>query len=89
MTKDQFLKGRDIYDRIDWLEIQIKRLTEALGEIEEKGSTKRLRLKVEVNDLSSFGDHCPSREFSRKFLKDFIQEYDSELKSLEEELSKI
>lgn len=89
MTKNQFLKGREIYDRIDWLETQIKRLTEALGEIEEKGSSKRLRLKVEVNDLSKYGIHYPSKEFSIKFLKDLIQEYNNELKNLEEELSKI
>ncbi|EFK36821.1 Uncharacterised protein [Chryseobacterium gleum] len=88
MTKYQYLKGKDIYDRMHGLEIQIKDLTEAFDKIDE-GSTKRLRLKVEVNDRSEYGDHYPSKEFSRKFLKDLIQEYNNELKNLEEQLSKI
>jgi ParB-like chromosome segregation protein Spo0J len=89
MTEVQFIKARNIYERIEGLKMQIKRLTEAFGKIEEDGSTKLLRLKVEINDLSHYGDHYPSKEFSRKFIKDLIQEYGNELKKLEEELSKI
>lgn len=87
MTKEQLIRGREISNEIENIEKQIKSLNDAISKIQN--STNRLRLQVEVNDLSSFGAHYPSDELSQKFLNDLVQEYKTNLNRFEEELSKI